>query len=56
MDEKLQDMKGRGKEALGDLTENRDLEREGKIDQGEASVKDKIGKVGGKLKDAIKRD
>lgn len=34
------DLKGRAKEAAGDLTGNTDLEREGKVDQATGSVKD----------------
>jgi len=33
------DLKGRGKEALGDLTDNDDLKREGKVDQATGAVK-----------------
>jgi uncharacterized protein YjbJ (UPF0337 family) len=35
------DLKGRVKEATGDLTGDKDLEREGKVDQAVGSVKDK---------------
>ena len=41
-DEKMDDLKGRAKEAAGDLTGNDDLQREGKADQAGASVKDKV--------------
>lgn len=51
-----EDLKGRGKEAAGDLTGDKDLEREGKIDQGSASIKDKVGKAADKVKDALNRD
>jgi uncharacterized protein YjbJ (UPF0337 family) len=55
MGEKLDDLKGRAKEAAGDLTDDKDLQREGKIDQGKAEVKDKVGdatdKIGDKIKD-----
>jgi uncharacterized protein YjbJ (UPF0337 family) len=34
------DAKGRVKEAVGDLTDNKDLEHEGKADQAGAKVKD----------------
>ena len=34
------DAKGRAKEAVGDLTGNQDLQREGKVDQAGASVKE----------------
>ena len=44
--------KGRVKEAAGDLTDDEELEREGKIDQGKGKVKDAVDSVG----DAIKGD
>jgi len=57
MGEQLDDLKGKAKEAAGDLTDNKDLEREGKVDQGKADVKDKVGdvtdKVGDKIKDIV---
>jgi len=52
-DEKLDDLKGRAKEAAGDLTGNEDLEREGKADQAGASVKDKVNKVADAVKDKV---
>ena len=36
------DMKGRAKEALGDLTDDDDLKREGKTDQATGKVKEKV--------------
>ncbi len=42
--------KGRVKEAAGDLTDDDELQREGKIDQGTGKVKDVIDKVSDKLK------
>ena len=55
MGEKMDDLKGRSKEAAGDLTNDEDLKREGKVDQGKAEVKEKVGdaadKIGDKLKD-----
>lgn len=51
MGEKMDDIKGRAKEAAGDLTDNKDLQREGKVDQGKADVKDAVDKVGDKIKD-----
>lgn len=36
------EIKGRVKEGVGDLTGDEDLKREGKTDQAAASVKDKI--------------
>lgn len=39
MGDKIDEAKGRVKEAAGDLTDNERLEREGKLDQAGASVK-----------------
>jgi uncharacterized protein YjbJ (UPF0337 family) len=39
MGEKFDDAKGRAKEAAGDLTDDKDLEREGQMDQAGAKVK-----------------
>ncbi len=50
------DMKGRAKEAAGNLTDDEDLEREGKIDQATGSVKEKVGDVSDKVKDIVNRD
>ena len=52
-DNKADDLKGRAKEAAGDLTGNDDLEREGKADQAGASVKEKVNKVADKVKDKV---
>ncbi len=43
--------KGKAKEAVGDATDNHDLENEGRADQSKADVK----QAGEKLKDAVKR-
>jgi len=51
MGEKMDEMKGRMKEAAGDLTDNERLEREGKVDQGKAEAKDVVNKIGDKIKD-----
>jgi uncharacterized protein YjbJ (UPF0337 family) len=48
--------KGNIKEAAGDLTGDKDLEREGKVDQASGGVKDKVGDVADSAKDALKRD
>lgn len=48
--------KGNIKEAAGDLTGDKDLEREGKVDQASGSVKDKVGDTADSVKDALKRD
>jgi uncharacterized protein YjbJ (UPF0337 family) len=54
MGEKFDDLKGRAKEAAGDLTDDKDLQREGKVDQGKAEVKEHVGKVTDKIGDKVK--
>jgi uncharacterized protein YjbJ (UPF0337 family) len=56
MGENLDEAKGRVKEAAGDLTDDKDLKREGKIDQATSDVKDKIGDAADKAKDAVTSD
>jgi len=48
--------KGRIKEAAGDLTGDKDLKREGKVDRASGSVKDKVGDAADTVKDALRRD
>jgi len=50
------DAKGRIKEAAGDLTDDKDLKREGKVDQASGKAKDKIDDMGDKAKDFVNRD
>jgi uncharacterized protein YjbJ (UPF0337 family) len=50
------DVKGRVKEAAGDLTDDQDLKNEGKVDRATGSVKDAADKAGDKLKDVVNRD
>ncbi len=50
---KGEELKGRIKEAGGDLTGNKDLEREGKVDESSAKVKDKVGDAADTIKDAV---
>ena len=52
-DDKVDDLKGRAKEAAGDLTDNDDLKRKGKADRAGASVKEKVNKVADTVKDKI---
>jgi uncharacterized protein YjbJ (UPF0337 family) len=47
---------GRIKEAVGDLTDDKDLKRKGKIDQASGKTKDAIDKAGDKAKDAVTSD
>ncbi len=46
-------IKGRIKEAAGDLTNNDDLKREGKADQAAGNVKDGLNKVKDKIEDGV---
>jgi len=50
------DLKGRAKEAAGDLTDDDGLKREGKVDRAKGSVKDAVDDAGDKAKDAVNRD
>lgn len=47
---------GRVKQAAGTLTGNKDLEREGKVDRAEGSIKDAVGTVGDKARDLVDGD
>jgi uncharacterized protein YjbJ (UPF0337 family) len=51
-EERIEEAKGRLKEAAGDLTDDERLEREGKADQAAAKVKGKAKEVVDKAKDA----
>jgi len=51
MQNTAEDWKGKAKEAVGDATDNEQLEAEGKVDQAKAAVKDKVEDV----KDAAAR-
>jgi uncharacterized protein YjbJ (UPF0337 family) len=46
-------MKGKAKEALGDLTGNGDLKSEGKADRQAGEAKEKVGKVDEKVEEMI---
>lgn len=50
------DIKGRAKEAAGDLTDDEDLKREGKIDRLTDDVKEKAEQAADKVKDVLRRD
>jgi len=53
MGEKIDEAKGRTKEAAGDLTDDEGLKREGKVDRASSTVKDKVGDAADKVKDTI---
>jgi uncharacterized protein YjbJ (UPF0337 family) len=50
------DLKGRVKEAAGDLTGDEGLQREGKVDQAAGAVKDKLDDAADKVKDVVSGD
>ena len=55
-DGKVDKMKGRTKEAVGDLTDDDDLKDEGKVDKATGSVKDKLNRAADKAKDVVNPD
>ncbi|MED5803146.1 CsbD family protein [Gordonia sp. Z-3] len=50
---KAEEMKGRGKEAAGSLTDNEDLKQEGKSDQGIAQGKQKVADAADAVKGKV---
>lgn len=42
MGSRMDEAKGRAKEAIGDLTDDEDMKREGKMDQAGATIKEKV--------------
>ena len=52
-DNKMDDLKGRAKEAAGSLADDDDLRREGKTDQAEAHAKSKADELADKGRDLI---
>ena len=50
------DLKGRTKEAAGDLTGDRSLKNEGKVDKASGKLKDAVGDTSDKIKDAVNPD
>jgi uncharacterized protein YjbJ (UPF0337 family) len=55
MGENIDEAKGRAKEAAGDITNDDDLKREGKVDRGVSGVKEKVDDVADKVKDKLGR-
>jgi uncharacterized protein YjbJ (UPF0337 family) len=56
MGNNVDEAKGRVKEAAGDLTQDKDLKREGKIDRASGDVKDKVGDAADKVKEKVTSD
>jgi uncharacterized protein YjbJ (UPF0337 family) len=50
------DAKGRVKEAAGELTDDEQLKREGKVDKATGKVREGVEGAADKVKDAIRRD
>jgi len=53
MGSKSDDLKGRAKEAVGDLTDNDELKREGQADRAGGKAKEVIENAGDKAKDLV---
>jgi uncharacterized protein YjbJ (UPF0337 family) len=53
MGDRTDEAKGRLKEAAGDLTDDKDLEREGKLDRAGATVKRKAEETVDKAKEKV---
>jgi uncharacterized protein YjbJ (UPF0337 family) len=49
------DVKGRVKEAVGDLTDDQQLKDEGKVDRAAGKVKDAVGGVADKAKNLLRK-
>jgi uncharacterized protein YjbJ (UPF0337 family) len=54
MGEQMDRAKGKAKEAVGDLTDDERLEREGKLDQASADVKEQTDDTVDRLRDGIR--
>ena len=50
---KVDEAKGRAKEAAGSLTGDRSLKNEGKVDKASGTVKEKVGDAADKAKDVV---
>jgi uncharacterized protein YjbJ (UPF0337 family) len=55
-DKRIDEAKGRVKEAVGSLTDDDSLKNEGKADQAKSSVKDAVDKTADRVKDVLDRD
>jgi uncharacterized protein YjbJ (UPF0337 family) len=53
MDASTDDIKGRAKQAIGDLTDDKDLKREGKVDRASGKAKDVVDDVKDKAESVI---
>jgi uncharacterized protein YjbJ (UPF0337 family) len=55
MGENVDEVKGRTKEAAGDLTDDEGLKREGRVDKAVSDIKEKIDDVADKVKEKVGR-
>ena len=55
MGENIDEAKGRTKQAAGDLTDDEELKREGRVDRAVSDVKEKVDDVADKVKEKIGR-
>jgi uncharacterized protein YjbJ (UPF0337 family) len=53
MSQQADDLKGRIKQAAGDLTDNEELKKEGDRDRAAGAVKDALDKVKDKIEDGV---
>jgi uncharacterized protein YjbJ (UPF0337 family) len=53
MAKNMDDLKGKVKEAAGDLTDNDELRHEGKLDQAAGTAKEKVGNAADKARDVV---
>jgi uncharacterized protein YjbJ (UPF0337 family) len=53
IDSKMDQAKGRVEQAAGDLTDNDDLKREGKLDEASGNAKGKLEEIKDKAEDAV---
>ena len=56
MGENIDEVKGRTKEAAGDLTDDQSLKNEGRVDKAVSDVKDKVDDFADKVKDKLGGD
>jgi uncharacterized protein YjbJ (UPF0337 family) len=55
MPDSMKDLNGRAKEAAGDLTDDGNLKREGKVEQAGEKVKHGVDEAADKVKEALHR-
>lgn len=53
MSDKTDQAKGRAKQAVGDLTDDKDMKREGEADEKGGKLKEKLGDLKDKAEDAV---